>query len=430
MASGLTEQSGEIVVADPGDPNASVAAEPNEANANSEETVVAEPDSNSGDKEAVEAEPDDANASDTESVVPETNDTSAGDEETVGDTNAGDIESEEAEPEDVNTGDTETVVPQSDDANTGDKETVEAGPDEADAGDNETEETEPDDTNAGDEEIVGDQNASVTEPAAAEPNASAEESVVSVPDDENASDTDPIVPEPNDENDGDKETVVTEPDDTNAGDEETTEPSNEDNNIDSPTTTTEISVTPEIPSTPVDFICESVGRFPVPNSCNKYYYCWDTIHHTIFACPHVFDPKTQYCGNNFAVCESAPKCEADKQIFPNFDDETTFYECKLKNKMEPAEYELRRKDCARGREFDAELGYCVQIGVADTSSESHEHSENIECKRKGYLIDYTNESRFYKCELKSIAKGTFKAVRCQCPDHEVFSMADEKCIQL
>lgn len=194
---------------------------------------------------------------------------------------------------------------------------------------------------------------------------------------------------------------------------------------------TEPSVLPEI-------VCEKVGRFAYPNSCDKYYFCWDTVNniYAIFTCPEVFDPQTKRCSKDYGVCKTGPKCEFDKQIWPNPSDVTTFFECTTKSKVpgeEPATVAIKQK-CAKLREYDAELGYCKlssenELLLDDSvESDSEESLDGTSCTTKGVLIDFKKESRYYECVVKSVAKGILKLIRRRCPTLHVFSYDDKKCI--
>lgn len=224
--------------------------------------------------------------------------------------------------------------------------------------------------------------------------------------------------------------------------------SSPENNEDSATTPTD--ETPEQPSPSVtaapilptseptpaptpEFTCQSVGRFPHPESCEKYYFCWDTVHsYAIFSCPKVFDPVSKRCVDNYAVCPLAPTCDADKQILPFPDDKTAYFECKLekdKNAVTPV-YEIRKEECEKGREFDAELGYCRLITSTEWTSSESGSSERFECNGIGTYIDYSSETHYIECVVKSVCKGILKAVRRKCPKYTVFSAVDKQCIPL
>lgn len=186
-----------------------------------------------------------------------------------------------------------------------------------------------------------------------------------------------------------------------------------------------------------EFKCDSVGRFACSHSCEKYYFCWDTTgDHAVFECPHhrAFDPITQLCVHNFAVCAAAPKCEVDRQIAANPDDKTTFFECRSEEKDDDDEdstetFEVRKQDCADGREYDANLGYCTITPVEDGSTDDSS-AEKPDCTETGISIDFSNESRYYECIVKSVAKGKLKLIHHKCPKYHVFSMEDKKCIPL
>lgn len=166
------------------------------------------------------------------------------------------------------------------------------------------------------------------------------------------------------------------------------------------------------------FRCDNVGRFAHPGSCEKYYFCWDIGGpHAVFTCPHkkAFDPMTRFCIYNFAVCAAAPKCNFNKHILPNPNDKSTFFVCKFR--FQSKKFVLRKHDCAAGREFDAELGYCkskFHILDDDISSDGDSVSfEHVECEKPGIFIDYyhPNESKYYECIVKSVSSGTFKLIR-------------------
>ncbi|XP_031617353.1 uncharacterized protein LOC116337144 [Contarinia nasturtii] len=198
--------------------------------------------------------------------------------------------------------------------------------------------------------------------------------------------------------------------------------------------TTEATTTINIPttsSTPVpEFSCTSVGRFAVPGSCEKYYYCWDAVHaYAIFSCSKVFDPVTKRCVENYGVCPTAPKCEADKQVLPNPDDKSSFFECRLEKNSIPSAYEIRREDCEHGREFDEELGFCKLISPNEWTSSEVTTSEH-ECTRVGIFIDEKSDTHYYECIVKSVSKGILKSIRRKCPKYWIFSGADKKCVPL
>lgn len=185
--------------------------------------------------------------------------------------------------------------------------------------------------------------------------------------------------------------------------------------------------TPASPTPAPEFTCQSVGRFPHPDSCEKYYYCWDTVHsYAEFSCHRAFDPVNKLCVNNYAACPLAPTCEADKQVFPFPDDKSAFFECKLEKDDEAVSpvYEIRKEECARGREFNAELGYCT-TPPSETGS-----TERFECTGVGIFIDYSSEIHYIECVIKSISKGTLKAIRRKCPKYTVFSAVDKQCVPL
>lgn len=177
------------------------------------------------------------------------------------------------------------------------------------------------------------------------------------------------------------------------------------------------------------FKCDSVGRFTYPGSCEKYYFCWSIGEaFAVFTCPHpkAFDPVTQLCVYNFAACAVAPKCNFDNHILPNPNDKSTFFVCKFRYLSK--KFALRKHNCATGRAFNAELGYCIskfQFLDDNISPNSDSDSfENVECERPGIFIDYyhSNEYKYYECIVKSASKGTFKLKRHKFTDH-VFNVS-------
>lgn len=240
--------------------------------------------------------------------------------------------------------------------------------------------------------------------------------------------------------DGDSSNSNGETDNSNSstehnGDSASTIPSDETPDQPSPpATAAPTSPTSESTLAPApEFTCQSVGRFPHPESCEKYYFCWDTVHsYATFSCPKVFDPVSKRCVDNYAVCPLAPTCETDKQVLPFPDDKTVYFECKLekdKNAVTPV-YEIRKEECEKGREFDAESGYCRLITSTEWTSSESGSSERFECNGTGIYIDYSSEKHYIECVVKSVCKGILKAVRRKCPKYTVFSAVDKQCIPL
>lgn len=172
-----------------------------------------------------------------------------------------------------------------------------------------------------------------------------------------------------------------------------------------------------------EFKCNSIGRFAHRNSCEKYYFCWDISGvYATFDCPNkqAFDPVTQLCVYNYAVCALAPKCTLDKRILPNQNDNSTYFVCKLRHLSR--QFVLRKQNCADGREFDTNVGYCVSKFLDDDiSTDSNDSSETIECEKPGTFIDchYSNGPTCYECKVKSVSNGTFKLIRQKCVYHSL-----------
>lgn len=202
--------------------------------------------------------------------------------------------------------------------------------------------------------------------------------------------------------------------------------------------TSELSI---LKQSAADFKCERVGRFAYPSSCEKYYFCWDTIHdHAVFNCPYdqAFNPKTQRCAIDYAVCDAAPisKCYSDRQLLSNPEDKFSYFECILISKpkgdsSDNNQYRLYKENCPNGGEFDTDLGYCkLTTEDENDSSESDENGNSkklVECKEDGVFIDYSDDSRYYECIIKNV---TYARIHQTCPYHHVFSMADKRCIRL
>lgn len=184
------------------------------------------------------------------------------------------------------------------------------------------------------------------------------------------------------------------------------------------------------------FKCSRAGRFAHPNSCEKYYFCWDAIHdHAVFTCPYnkAFNPKTQHCEYDFSVCNTAPKCQADGEFLPNQEDKSTYFECRFMKPFSDEDesdnqYRLYKENCDNGGEFDADLGYCkLTEEDEDDSSESEESANKVECNEPGVFIDHSDDSRYYECIAKNV---TYAKIHQTCPNNYVFSMADKRCIKL
>lgn len=182
------------------------------------------------------------------------------------------------------------------------------------------------------------------------------------------------------------------------------------------------------------FTCteNGVGRFAHPGNCHEYYYCWDSVHgHVTFSCKSkVFDPVTKLCVNNWAHCESTPQCNADREVLADVDDKLSFFVCKLHPDPLNPGYIVQKEKCHDDREFDAELGFCKKVASesSSSSSESDESKEKFECEGNGIFIDITDETKFYQCTLKNVAKGKFKLSHHSCPKNQVFSLEDKLCI--
>lgn len=197
-------------------------------------------------------------------------------------------------------------------------------------------------------------------------------------------------------------------------------------------------VLPSNPVAPIQFKCNDAGRFAYPGSCEKYFFCWDKSDDVkkfrIFTCPHntAFDPATQLCVHDFGVCAVALKCEHDsKRVLPNPDDKSTFFQCKHHHSSK--KIMLQKRECAEGREFDAEYEYCKSIFAQDDVSliDSSDSSEDIvECEKPGIFMDYSNDSNYYECIVKSVSKGSLKLVHHSCPRFHIFTMIEKRCVSL
>lgn len=198
---------------------------------------------------------------------------------------------------------------------------------------------------------------------------------------------------------------------------------------------TSASTEPQWPSSTEEpaFSCSQsgVGRFARPGNCHDYYYCWDSIHdHETFSCKSkVFDPIIKQCVNNWAHCESSPKCEEDRQVFADPDDINSFFVCKLPPGPLNPGFIVQKEKCHGEREFNPQLGYCKEVLTEPTSpAESEESEEKFECNAVGIYADIHDETKFFECTLKSVSKGKLKLHHHSCPKYHVFSLEDMLCI--
>lgn len=178
--------------------------------------------------------------------------------------------------------------------------------------------------------------------------------------------------------------------------------------------------------------CENVGRFAHPDSCEKYYFCYDKYEdHKEFTCPNgkAFSPVNQQCVYNYAVCAKAPKCSTEntKRILSNPNDNTTFFECKLRPSSNT--FVLRKRECAEGREFVAELGFCKsKFSDDDVPFDDSDSSEELECEKPGIFTDHTTDYNYYECVVQSVSKGTLKLIRRSCPKYHIFINREKRCV--
>lgn len=198
-----------------------------------------------------------------------------------------------------------------------------------------------------------------------------------------------------------------------------------------PPTTEQPEITPPPSvSEPPEFTCKHVGRFPYPNSCNKYYYCWSTEYpYHVFKCPRAFDPVSKYCVDHFNVCSLAPTCKADREVFAYPDDPTAYFECKRVKKAGIISYQIEREYCAKGREFNETVGYCELIDNAGTEPNSEESDYSI-CSKIGVSIDFGDDTRYYECIVKNVSKGELKAIKRKCPKDTMFNGDTLKCVPI
>lgn len=192
-----------------------------------------------------------------------------------------------------------------------------------------------------------------------------------------------------------------------------------------------IQESPQTEATTQSFKCNDTGRFAHPSSCEKYHFCFNKNEdHKVFNCPNhlAFDSVTQTCVHSFAVCASAPKCTHDKRIFPNPTDKSTYFECKFRHLSK--HFVLRKRNCAAGREFDAELGYCKSKFLNDDlPSDSSNSLEDLECEQVGVFTDFSNDFGYFECVVKSVSNGTLKLIRHSCPAYHVFVATRKQCVR-
>lgn len=235
----------------------------------------------------------------------------------------------------------------------------------------------------------------------------------------------------------------TEPSDSNGG--ETSTPSENDSTSESttasdetnsPTSPDEPPATPETTETP-EFTCPAVGRFPHPTDCQKYNFCWDLEHpYVTFTCKgkHVYDARLGRCANDWSACPNAPTCVANHQVLADPADNRFYFLCKNIGSLLWPQFVIHKKECDKHSTFDPDLLVCVlneiDGGEGNDSSESEEHHQKVkfECTEAGIFPDLTDETKYFECIMKNVAKGKLKTHHRSCPKHHVFSLQDMQCI--
>lgn len=234
--------------------------------------------------------------------------------------------------------------------------------------------------------------------------------------------------EPTDSNEG--ETSTSDEHESPSESATTSEEGNSSNSTEPPTTTT--------PETP-EFTCPAVGRFPHPTDCQKYNFCWDLEHpYVTFTCRTklVFDALLGRCTNDWSTCLNAPKCVANHQLLADPSDNRYYFICKNIGSLLLPEFVIHKKECDKHSTFDSELLICVPNevdgGEENDSSESDEHHEKVkfECTEAGIFADLTDETKYYECIVKNVAKGKMKTHHRNCPKNHVFSLQDIQCIPI
>lgn len=122
-----------------------------------------------------------------------------------------------------------------------------------------------------------------------------------------------------------------------------------------------------------------------------------------------------------------PRANNKKRMLPNPDDHATFFECKHR----PSSHApvLRKRDCAEGRAFDAELGFCKsKFSDDDVPFDDSDSSEELECEKPGIFTDRSTDYDYYECVVKSVSKGTLKLIRHSCPKYHIFIMKHKRCV--
>lgn len=306
----------------------------------------------------------------------------------------------------------------SDNSETDDSKPEEDIPSENDASENETPE----------EEIPNEDNVTENEESESENEESESGSENSENESENSS-----------ESGSSSENSTTENEETEGSNEESTENSaTENGSADSENSSentgdsaTDDSASAEPSTEAPAFSCQSVGRFVHPDSCEKYYFCWDSVGtYAEFSCSHshAFDPLTKTCVQNYAICESAPKCQVDREIITIEDDKSTFFECKWHSDGLIGAFELRKHECVKGREYDPEVGFCKLPAADDDVPVDSEPSDKFVCQERGIFIDFKDETKYIECIVKSVEKGILKTVHRKCPKKQVFSFEDMRCV--
>lgn len=342
----------------------------------------------------------------------------------------------EAENDESENGNTDDVDSQNDEDQNVEPEAVEPSENSETASGESSDNSETDDSKP-EEDIPSENDASENETPEEEiPN---EDNVTENEESESGSENSENESENSSESGSSSENSTTENEGTEGSNEESTENSaTENGSVDSENSSentgdsaTDDSASAEPSTEAPAFSCQSVGRFVHPDSCEKYYFCWDSVGtYAEFSCSHshAFDPLTKTCVQNYAICESAPKCQVDREIITIEDDKSTFFECKWHSDGLIGAFELRKHECLKGREYDPEVGFCKLPAADDDVPTDSEPSDKFVCQERGIFIDFKDETKYIECIVKSVEKGILKTVHRKCPKKQVFSFEDMRCV--
>lgn len=113
-------------------------------------------------------------------------------------------------------------------------------------------------------------------------------------------------------------------------------------------------------------------------------------------------------------------------MYPYPDDKKSFWQAKSHKDKGVTTWELHRENCAIGREFSSDYGFCVEAEAQ--SAESIDSEQQFVCRRAGKFIDYTSDTKYYECTVKSVSHGVLKLKERKCKKGEIFNGDEKHCV--